>query len=114
MDWFHQDTPFKACVALWMRIESIRFQVKFALANYLFLAIDNRVRDLKFLQTSSHPKVDLHKPKAVKKLLKAVQNAPFEKVTPVAAGYEQRIVNSELTGSYLTLENRLVHLGLTV
>lgn len=63
---------------------------------------------------SSHPKVDLHKPKAVKKLLKAVQNAPFEKVTPVAAGYEQRIVNSELTGSYLTLENRLVHLGLTV
>jgi len=63
---------------------------------------------------SSHPKVDLHKPKAVKKLLKAVQKAPLEKVTPVAAGYEQRIIDSELTGSYLTLENRLVHLGLTV
>jgi len=63
---------------------------------------------------SPHPKIDLHKPKAVKKLLKAVQKAPLEKVTPVAAGYEQRIVNSELSGSYLTLENRLVHLGLTI
>ena len=63
---------------------------------------------------TSHPKIDLHKSKAVKKLLKAVQKASLESVTPVAAGFEQRIVNSELSGSYLTLENRLVHLGLNV
>ena len=63
---------------------------------------------------TSHPKINLRKPKAVRKLIKAVQNVTLEKVTPVAAGFEQRIVNSELSGSYMTLENRLVHLGLTV
>ena len=68
----------------------------------------------KRVPAKSKPKFSLNNPKSIKKLLTSIQKSPLEKVIPVAAGVEQRFLNPNINGAYLTLDNRLVHLGLTV
>ena len=69
-------------------------------------------------QKHSHSKLqsrsNLKSRKAVKQLINTIQKTPLERVEPVAAGIEQRFADTELSGAYLTLHNRVVHLGLTI
>ncbi len=99
----------KLCRQAWRRM-----MASAAMEAMIYQQRASRTRAGKNTPPPRRPNFNLNKPKAVKKLLKAVQSVPLEQVTPVAAGLEQRIVSPELSGSYLTLENRLVHLGLTI
>ena len=53
-------------------------------------------------------------PQGIKEFLRELQQSDREIVPQVAAGLEQRLSNQRFQGSYLTLQNRLVHLGVTI
>ena len=63
---------------------------------------------------SDTPHFDVNKPKHLKSLLRLVHTTHLEQVAAVCGGTEQRFDGSQLSGSYLTLDNRLVHLGISL
>ena len=63
---------------------------------------------------SDTPHFDVNKPKHLKSLLRLVHSTHLEQVAAVCGGTEQRFDGSQFSGSYLTLDNRLVHLGISL
>tara|TARA_B100000676_G_scaffold267352_1_gene281652 strand:- start:10387 stop:11547 length:1161 start_codon:yes stop_codon:yes gene_type:complete len=63
---------------------------------------------------SDTPHFDVNKPKHLKSLLRLVHSTHLEPVAAVCGGTEQRFDGSQFSGSYLTLDNRLVHLGISL
>ena len=63
---------------------------------------------------SDTPHFDVNKPKHLKSLLRLVHSTHLKQVAAVCGGTEQRFDGSQLSGSYLTLDNRLVHLGISL
>ena len=74
----------------------------------------SRRRKHKSDSDSKKPQFDVNKPKHLKSLFKLINSTHLEQVVPVSGGTEQRFDSSQLSGAYLTLDNRLVHLGINL
>ncbi len=71
-------------------------------------------RKQKSESVSKNRQFDVNRPKHLHSLIRLMHTTHLEQVAAVCSGTEQRFDGSQFSGAYLTLDKRLVHLGVSL